>query len=47
PGGVIALSGILHGQQPELLQIYAQWFDDIAIARQDDWLRISGRRRVG
>ncbi|PKM09119.1 MAG: 50S ribosomal protein L11 methyltransferase [Gammaproteobacteria bacterium HGW-Gammaproteobacteria-4] len=46
PGGVIALSGILHGQQPELLQIYAQWFDDLQIARQDDWLRISGRRRV-
>jgi len=46
PGGVIALSGILDGQQPELLQIYAQWFDDLAIAQQDDWLRISGRRRV-
>src|SRR3546814_2486747 len=44
PGGVIALSGILDGQQPELLQIYAQWFDAIAIAQQGDWLRISGRR---
>ena len=45
PGGVIALSGILHGQEPELLQIYTQWFDAITIARQEDWLRISGRRR--
>ncbi len=45
PGGVIALSGILHGQEPELLQRYAQWFDDLQIARQEDWLRITGRRR--
>lgn len=43
-GGVIALSGILHGQHPELMQRYAQWFDDLAIAQQGDWLRISGRR---
>jgi len=44
PGGMIALSGILHGQEPELLQIYAHWFDDLQVARQEDWLRITGRR---
>ncbi|MDX2300596.1 MAG: 50S ribosomal protein L11 methyltransferase [Xanthomonadaceae bacterium] len=45
PGGVIALSGILHGQEDELLQRYTQWFDDLRVARQEDWLRISGVRR--
>ncbi len=45
PGGVIALSGILAGQEDDLLQRYAAWFDDLQVARLDDWIRISGRRR--
>ena len=45
PGGVIALSGILAGQETELLQRYAVWFDDLQCAQRDDWIRISGRRR--
>ncbi|GGD33285.1 50S ribosomal protein L11 methyltransferase [Pseudoxanthomonas indica] len=45
PGGRIALSGILHGQEGELLQRYAAWFDDLTATRQDDWMRIDGRRR--
>lgn len=46
PGGRIALSGILDGQQDALLQRYAAWFDGLAVAREDDWVRIDGRRRA-
>jgi ribosomal protein L11 methyltransferase len=46
PGGVIALSGILHGQEDELLQRYAPWFDDLQATRLEDWMRITGRRRA-
>ncbi|HXH01373.1 MAG TPA: 50S ribosomal protein L11 methyltransferase, partial [Xanthomonadaceae bacterium] len=45
PGGRIALSGILEGQQGALLSRYAPWFDDLRVAREGDWLRIDGRRR--
>lgn len=45
PGGRIALSGILAGQEPPLLERYAAWFDDLAVERDGDWLRIDGRRR--
>ncbi|GAB3515791.1 50S ribosomal protein L11 methyltransferase [Pseudoxanthomonas daejeonensis] len=45
PGGRIALSGILRGQEPELLQRYATWFDDLQVATDEDWLRIEGVRR--
>ncbi|MBB5015448.1 50S ribosomal protein L11 methyltransferase [Rehaibacterium terrae] len=44
-GGVIALSGILAGQEAPLLERYAEWFDDLAVARHEDWIRITGRRR--
>lgn len=43
--GVIALSGILHGQEQVLLAQYALWFDSLEVMRQDDWVRIIGRRR--
>lgn len=45
PGGRLALSGILDGQQHELLTRYGTWFDDLSVTRQDDWLRIDGKRR--
>lgn len=45
-GGVIALSGILQGQEDELLARYASWFDDLTVTRKEDWLRISGTRRA-
>ena len=45
PGGRLAMSGILAGQEDELLQRYAEWFDDLRVARQDDWVRIEGVRR--
>jgi ribosomal protein L11 methyltransferase len=44
-GGYIALSGILHGQESELLSRYAEWFDDLVATREGDWMRIEGRRR--
>ena len=47
PGGVLAMSGILAGQEDELLLRYAPWFERMEVARQDDWVRISGRRRGG
>ena len=44
-GGRIALSGILAGQEPELLQRYAEWFDELRVAQREDWIRIEGTRR--
>ena len=46
PGGRIALSGILAGQEGPLLERYAAWFDHLAVAREGDWLRIDGVRRA-
>jgi ribosomal protein L11 methyltransferase len=45
-GGVIALSGILDGQDTELLLRYSAWFDELAVAKQGDWVRITGRRKA-
>ena len=44
-GGRIAMSGILAGQEDALLARYATWFDDLRVAREEDWVRIDGRRR--
>ncbi|MBL8299880.1 MAG: 50S ribosomal protein L11 methyltransferase [Rhodanobacteraceae bacterium] len=46
PGAPFALSGILAGQQDELLVRYAEWFDDLAVTQREDWVRISGKRRT-
>lgn len=44
PGAPFALSGILAGQEPELLERYAACgFRDLATTERDGWLRISGR----
>jgi ribosomal protein L11 methyltransferase len=45
PGGRIALSGILDGQQSALLDRYGRWFERLAVAHEGDWIRIDGRRR--
>ena len=47
PGGRIAMSGILSGQEDELLQRYAEWFDDLRVTREGDWVRIDGIRVEG
>ena len=44
--GVIALSGILCGQEGPLLQRYGEWFDDLQAVRMDDWMRITGVKRA-
>ena len=43
-GGRIAMSGVLAGQEDELLQRFAPWFEQLRVARQDDWIRIDGIR---
>ncbi|HST27971.1 MAG TPA: 50S ribosomal protein L11 methyltransferase [Rudaea sp.] len=45
PGGALALSGILDGQQDELLAHYAQWFGALRATARDGWVRIDGIRR--
>jgi ribosomal protein L11 methyltransferase len=45
PDASFAISGILVGQQDELLQRYAAWFDELRVDTREDWVRISGRRR--
>jgi ribosomal protein L11 methyltransferase len=44
-GAPFAISGILDGQQDELLRRYGAWFTDLQVAVREDWVRISGRRR--
>lgn len=44
PGGRIALSGILAGQEDALLERYGAWFDALAVAQEGDWVRIDGVR---
>ncbi len=46
PGGRIAMSGILAGQEIDLLARYAPWFDALAVERDGDWVRIDGVRRA-
>lgn len=45
-GGALALSGILVGQHDELIERYAEWFDDLTATMREDWVRIDGRRRA-
>ena len=44
-GAPFAISGILAGQEGELLARYGEWFDDLRVDTREDWVRISGRRR--
>ena len=44
-GGLIALSGILQGQEADLLEHYSQWFDELQATQLEDWMRITGRRK--
>ncbi|MEN1940149.1 50S ribosomal protein L11 methyltransferase [Luteimonas sp. MJ246] len=45
PGGRLALSGILVGQQDALLARYGEWFDGLSVTVDGDWVRIDGIRR--
>ena len=46
PGGRIAMSGILAGQEDELLARYALWFDELSATNLDAWVRIDGVRNA-
>jgi ribosomal protein L11 methyltransferase len=46
PGGSLVISGVLDGQQSELLTRYAQWFSDLHVAARDEWLRISAAKKL-
>lgn len=45
PRGRIALSGILAGQEDEVLACFATGFEQLHAERLDDWVRITGVRR--
>lgn len=45
PGGLLALSGILAEQAEEVRQAYAEQFELDPTAQQDEWVRITGRKR--
>jgi ribosomal protein L11 methyltransferase len=46
PDGRIAMSGILAGQEHDLLQRFAPWFDALRVDREEDWMRIDGVRNA-
>ncbi|MBB1086933.1 50S ribosomal protein L11 methyltransferase [Lysobacter sp. SG-8] len=45
PGGQLALSGILAGQEDDVIAVYAARFDDLRAERLEDWIRVTGVRR--
>ncbi len=44
-GGDIVLSGILESQANEIISAYSPWFDLDTPVVQDEWTRISGRKK--
>lgn len=46
PGSLMALSGVLESQAPELETIYGQWFEMDPTAVKEEWCRLSGRKHV-
>ncbi len=47
PGGRLAMSGILRGQEDEVIARYADAFDDLRAERLEEWMRVTGTRRRG
>ena len=45
PGGRLAMSGILAGQENEVIARYAGGLDQLRADRLDDWMRVTGVRR--
>lgn len=45
PGGRLALSGILAGQEGSLLTRFAPWFEALNVTQREDWIRIDGIRK--
>ncbi|HEY1141022.1 MAG TPA: 50S ribosomal protein L11 methyltransferase [Lysobacter sp.] len=47
PGGQLAMSGILAGQEDEVIARYAGDFENLRAERLEDWMRVTGTRRRG
>ncbi len=45
PGGRLAMSGILAGQEDEVIARYAGDFEQLQAQRMEDWMRVTGVRR--
>ena len=45
PGGRIAMSGILAGQEDEVIERYRADFEQLQATRMEDWMRVTGVRR--
>jgi ribosomal protein L11 methyltransferase len=45
PGGALVLAGLMEHQAAEVTQAHDAWFDMRPIAKRDDWVGLSGRRR--
>ncbi|GAB6197376.1 50S ribosomal protein L11 methyltransferase [Lysobacter xanthus] len=45
PGARLAMSGILAGQEDEVIAAYADALAEVRVERIEDWVRIDGRRR--
>ena len=45
PGGALVLAGLMEHQAAEVTQAHNAWFDMRPIAKRDDWVGLSGRRR--
>ena len=45
PGGRLAMSGILAGQEDEVIARYTDAFEDLRAQRMEDWMRVTGVRR--
>jgi ribosomal protein L11 methyltransferase len=46
PGGLAAFSGMLAGQEIEFIERYRTYFDEFAVARSEDWIRVTARRKA-
>ena len=44
--GALAISGILAGQEDELLALYVSWFDQLSRNTKEGWIRIDGFKKV-
>ena len=45
--GLLCLSGILYNQAEAVMQAYREWFDFDPIAQQDEWVRLTARKKCG
>jgi len=46
PGGLAAFSGMLKGQEVELIERYRALFENFDVVQREDWIRVTAVRRV-